>query len=182
MGVDMSYAGAVGAVGSGLAMAFAVLALIAPANESPTSAQRQLEYVASIKSIATEDWALCTSDPTMGGLDPDYAKGIKAIEAQAWDLAVRVLNSAALRDPRNADIHDYVGYAHRGAGQLGAAFEHYNKALTLNPRHRGAHQHLGEAYLMTGNIAKAEEKLGVLERICLIPCEEYEDLKRELGL
>jgi tetratricopeptide (TPR) repeat protein len=182
VGVDMTYGRAGDMVGGVLVMAFAAVASFAPTNESPTAAQRKSDYVASMKSIAAEDWALCTSDPTIARLDTDYANGIKAIEAQAWDVAIRLLNSAALRDTRNADVHDYLGYAYQGAGQLGAALEHYNKALTLNPRHRGAHRHLGEAHLMAGNTAKVEEHLAALERICLIPCEEYAGLKRELGV
>ena len=52
------------------------------------------------------------------------------------------------------------------------------QALTFNPRHRAAHQHRGEAYLTIGNLAAAEEHLAALERICLIPCDEYGDLQR----
>jgi len=48
-------------------------------------------------------------------------------------------------------------------------------------RHRGAHEYVGEAYLLVGNLAKAEEHLNALKTICLIPCEEYEDLKRAVA-
>jgi len=48
-------------------------------------------------------------------------------------------------------------------------------------RHRSAHEHLGEAYLVQGDLSKAEEHLATLERICLIPCEEYDDLKRAIA-
>jgi len=65
--------------------------------------------------------------------------------------------------------------------QLDAALRHYRQAATLNPRHRSAHEHLGEAYLMLGNRAKAEEQLATLERICLISCTEFDDLKRVLA-
>ena len=58
---------------------------------------------------------------------------------------------------------------------------HYQAALTLNPRHRSAHEHLGETYLVQGNLAKAEEHLATLERICLIPCDDYDDLKRAIA-
>ena len=50
----------------------------------------------------------------------------------------------------------------------------------LNPRHRGAHEHLGEAYLVLGESTKAEQLLAALENLCLIPCEEYNDLKRAI--
>jgi hypothetical protein len=60
-----------------------------------------------------------------------------------------------------------------------AAFAHYKRALELNPRHRGAHEYVGEAYLLVGALAKAEEHLAALQRICLLPCEELADLERD---
>jgi tetratricopeptide (TPR) repeat protein len=116
--------------------------------------------------------------PKEGQLDPDYAAGKAAIAGKDWKAAIRSLSSAALRDTRNADIENYLGYAYRQSGQLQLAFAHYERALQLNPRHRGAHEYIGEAYLMANNLTKAEEHLAALQRICLIPCEEYEDLKK----
>jgi tetratricopeptide (TPR) repeat protein len=105
-------------------------------------------------------------------LDPDYASGRRAVEAKDWKTAIRLLSSAALRDTRNAEIQNYLGYAYRNSGELSAAFKHYARALQINPRHRGAHEYLGEAYLMVNNVAKAEEHLAELKKICLIPCQE----------
>ncbi len=119
-------------------------------------------------------------DPAAVKLDPDYAAGKKAIEAKDWAVAIRSLTSAALRDTRNPDIQNYLGYAYRNAGQMDQAFKHYGRALELNPRHRGAHEYVGEAYLIVGNLPKAEEHLAALRSICLIPCEEYEDLKKKV--
>ena len=116
-----------------------------------------------------------------GQLDPDYAAGKAAIAAKDWSVAIRSLSSAALRDTRNADIENYLGYAYRQSGQLPVAFTHYERALQLNPRHRGAHEYIGEAYLIANNLTKAEEHLAALQRICLIPCEEYEDLKKAVA-
>jgi len=118
--------------------------------------------------------------PDAEQLDPEYAAGKTAMEAKNWDAAIRAFSSAALRDPRNADIQNYLGYAYRKTGQLELAFKHYQRALQLNPRHRGAHEYVGEAYLIVNNLAKAEEHLAALHKICLIPCEEYEDLKKSI--
>jgi tetratricopeptide (TPR) repeat protein len=90
-------------------------------------------------------------NPAAVELDPDYAAGKKAIEAKQW--------GAAIAATRNVDIQNYLGYAYRNAGQLDAAFRHYERALTLSPRHRGAHEYVGEAYLIVNNLAKAEEHL-----------------------
>ena len=121
-------------------------------------------------------------DAAAAKLDPDYAAGKQAIDAKDWPAAIKLLNSsAALRDTRNADIQNYLGYAYRNAGQFDLAFRHYQRALQLNPRHRGAHEYVGEAYLMVHKLAKAEEHLAALQKICLIPCEEYEDLKTKIA-
>jgi tetratricopeptide (TPR) repeat protein len=121
-------------------------------------------------------------DPAAAKLDPDYAAGRKAIETKNWSAAIKSLSSAALRDTRNADIQNYLGYAYRNAGQMDLAFKHYGRALQLNPRHRGAHEYVGEAYLMVSNLPKAEEHLSKLQGICLLPCEEYDGLRKKIEI
>ena len=133
-------------------------------------------------------WPGCVSadpteeNPAAAALDPEYAAGKRAIEAKDWVAAITALSSAALRDTRNADIQSYLGFAYRKSGQLDLAFRHYGRALRLNPRHRGAHEYVGEAYLMVRDVKKAEEHLAALKRICLIPCEEYDDLEKAIAL
>jgi tetratricopeptide (TPR) repeat protein len=134
-----------------------------------------------------EDWPVCTtmafvaSDAEWAQLDPDFKAGKRALGAEDWNGAIAAFELAALRDPLNADIQNYIGYAYRRLRQLGPAIGHYQQALILNPRHRGAHEHLGEAYLVLGESAKAEQLLAALENLCLIPCEEYDDLKRAIA-
>jgi tetratricopeptide (TPR) repeat protein len=138
-------------------------------------------------SITTEDWPICTTmssvetDADWAQLEPDFKAGKKALNAGDWNGAIAAFELAALRDPTNADIQNYIGYAHRRLRQLGPAMGHYQQALTLNPRHRSAREHLGEAYLVLGEPTKAEQLLVELENLCLIPCEEYEDLKRAIA-
>lgn len=119
-------------------------------------------------------------DPTGAQRDIDYANGKKAIDAKDWMTAIKRLGSAALRDTKNADIQNYLGYAYRNAGNMELAFKHYARALELSPRHRGAHEYMGEAYLLVDNLQKAEEHLAALQKICLIPCEEYDDLAKKI--
>jgi tetratricopeptide (TPR) repeat protein len=138
-------------------------------------------------TLAQEDWPICTTMAAMGSdadwaqLDPDFAAGKKALVAGDWNAAIVALELAALRDPRNADIQNYIGYAHRRLRQLGPAMQHYQQALVFNRRHRSAHEHLGELFLVLGEPAKAEEQLAALENICLIPCDEYDDLQRAIA-
>jgi tetratricopeptide (TPR) repeat protein len=118
--------------------------------------------------------------PSAGATDSDYVAGKKAAEAKDWKNAIRLLGKAGLQDDRNPDLQNLLGYAYRNSGNFDLAFKHYERALALNPRHRGAHEYVGEAYLLVGNLAKAEEHLGALREICLIPCEEYADLKAKI--
>ena len=139
-------------------------------------------------TLALEDARICTSMGQFGSeddwvqLDPDFAAGKKALGAEDWSGAIAALRLASLRDPRNADIRNYIGYAHRRLLQWGPAMQHYQQALVLNPRHRGAHKHLGELYVVLGDLAKAQEHLTALERICLIPCVELGDLERAIAM
>jgi len=131
-----------------------------------------------------EGWPICTtmasvaSDADWAQLDPDFKAGKKALRAENWNGAIAAFEFAALRDPTNANIQNYIGYAYRRLRQMGPAIGHYQKALMLNSRHRSAHEHLGEAYLVLGEPARAQQLLTTLENLCLLPCEEYDDLKR----
>src|SRR5689334_17912676 len=136
-------------------------------------------------AIAADAWSICTTmsiasdavDADWAQLDPDFKAGKRALAAEDWNQAIVAFKMAALRDPQNADIQNYIGYAYRRLRQLGPAMGHYQRALMLNPRHRSAHEHLGEAYLVLGDAAKAEQMLVALGNLCLIPCQEYDDLK-----
>ena len=85
--------------------------------------------------LPLEDWPICTTMAAMGSeadwaqLDPDFAAGKKALVAEDWNGAIAALKLAALRDPRNADIQNYIGYAYRRLRQLGPAMQHYQQAL-----------------------------------------------------
>lgn len=110
---------------------------------------------------------------------PDWVEGKKAVEAQDWKRAVEHLSKAASAEPKNADIHNWLGFANRKLGNLEAAFSAYNEALKLDPRHRNAHEYIGEAYLLVNDVARAEQHLAELQKLCSpIPCEEYKELKR----
>ncbi len=60
------------------------------------------------------------------------------------------------------------------------ALAHYGRALELEPEHRGANEYLGELYLDLGQLAKAEERLQVLDKACFFGCEEYSELKAKI--
>jgi len=169
------------------AAALALYLLTTPARQDPAAASTGADSAVAEVAIPVEAWPICSSMGSMvesadwAALDPDFAAGKRAIVAGDWNGAIKTLTLAGLRDDRNADIQNYLGYVYRRLRQLDPAMRHYQQALTLNPRHRSAHEHLGEAYLVQGDLIKAEEHLAALERICLIACEEYDDLKRAIA-
>jgi tetratricopeptide (TPR) repeat protein len=161
--------------------------LIAPARQDRVAASASPDNPASKGTDPPEAWPICSTmagmleTPDWATLDPDFATGKRAIAAGDWEGAIKALTNAGLRDARNADIQNYLGYTYRRLRQFDPAMQHYQQALTLNPRHRSAHEHLGEAYLTQGDLAKAKEHLTALEQICLLPCHEYDDLKRAIA-
>jgi tetratricopeptide (TPR) repeat protein len=161
--------------------------LTAPARQDRAATSARAGNAVSGMVTPAEAWPICstmsamTETPDWAALDPDFAAGKRAIGAGDWEAAIKALTNAGLRDARNADIQNYLGYAYRRQRQVDPAMRHYQQALMLNPRHRSAHEHLGEAYLTQGDLAKAEEHLTALERICLIPCDEYDDLRRAIA-
>jgi len=161
--------------------------LTAPARQDRAATSARAGNAVSGTVSPAEAWPICSTmaamaeTPDWAALDPDFAAGKRAIVAGDWNGAINALTSAALRDARNADIQNYLGYAYRRLRQVDPAMRHYQQALRLNPRHRSAHEHLGEAYLVQGDLTKAKEHLTALERICLIPCDEYDDLRRAIA-
>ena len=113
--------------------------------------------------------------------DPQYTEAVAAIKARQYAKAIPLLSAYVARVGDDADAENYLGYASRQTGDMTAAFAHYQRALALNPKHRGAHEYVGEAYLMTGNLAKAEEHLKVLDGLCTFSCPEYRDLKSAIA-
>jgi tetratricopeptide (TPR) repeat protein len=167
-------------IATALGILTAVLAayfLNAPARQDLAARPGVNETVAE-QAIPFDVWPICSS---MASLDSDFAAGKRAMVAGDWNAAIKALTSAGLRDARNADIQNYLGYVYRRLRQFDRAMHYYERALALNPRHRSAHEHLGEAFLVQGDLAKASEHLAALERICLIPCEEHDDLKQAIA-
>ncbi|MCD6041659.1 MAG: hypothetical protein K0R40_1262 [Burkholderiales bacterium] len=106
-----------------------------------------------------------------------------ATARQDWSAAQNLLKDAVSADPGNANYHNLYAYSMRkGASpDMNLVFKHYNEALRIDPKHRGAHEYIGEAYLMVGNVAKAKEHLGTLDKLCFLPCSEYSDLKKAIA-
>jgi Flp pilus assembly protein TadD len=147
-----------------------------------------LVLAGSLTSVATQvaaaDTSVSAPVPASPSVSERLAAARKAIDAKDWGKAMAELSQAVRDDPRNADVHNLLGYSYRKRANpdLAKAFEHYNTALKLNPKHKGAHEYIGEAYLMDKKPAEAEKHLAQLQTLCgNKTCEEYEDLAKSIA-
>lgn len=121
-----------------------------------------------------------TAPSPSAAADLDKARAL--IAKQDWKAAIDVLQRAARIAPKNADVHNLLGYSYRNAGRLDDALREYTIALDLDPDHRGAHEYIGVAYLSAKQPEKAKEHLAKLERLCGgTSCEEYRDLAQAIA-
>ena len=88
--------------------------------------------------------------------DAEYTAAVKAIKAESYSTAIRLLQGVVARDGQNADAYNWLAYATRKNGDAAAAIPIYEKALAIDPKHRGAHEYIGEAYLVLGDLPKAK--------------------------
>ena len=99
------------------------------------------------------------------------------IEKGDYEEALAELTEFVQAEPTSADAFNWLGYANRKLGRLKEAEGAYARALQLDPDHKGAHEYAGELRLMLDDLEGAERHLGELDRICLLGCEEYDELK-----
>ncbi|HMH18788.1 MAG TPA: tetratricopeptide repeat protein, partial [Burkholderiales bacterium] len=103
------------------------------------------------------------------------------IAAKNWSAAIDELKR--INDTGNADWNNLMGYSLRKGPtpDFAGAEKFYNEALRIDPKHRGALEYSGELYLQTGDLAKAEQRLATLDKLCTFGCEEYSDLKKAIA-
>lgn len=111
----------------------------------------------------------------------DLTQARALIAKQDWNAAIAELKRAVRSAPKNADVHNLLGYSYRNAGQIDKAFSEYEIALGIDPKHRGAHEYVGVAYLIAKRPDKANEHLAALKSICGENCEEYQDLAKAIA-
>ena len=96
---------------------------------------------------------------------------------KARKLYLKALNKfekAYIKDKKNADLLNYLGYALRKTGDFEKAEKFYLEGLEIKPNHNGINEYLGELYIKTNRIELAKERLEVLKDC---KCEEFEELK-----
>jgi Flp pilus assembly protein TadD len=113
---------------------------------------------------------------------PDKLDTVRAqITAKNWPGAIDELKR--VNDTGDADWNNLMGYSLRKGPtpDFAGAEKFYNEALRIDPKHRGALEYSGELYLMTGDLAKAEQRLAILDKACWLGCEEFSDLKKAIA-
>ncbi len=104
-----------------------------------------------------------------------------AVKAERWPEAIKLLEQAIDRSPKDADAFNLLAYSQRKSGQIEKALKNYKIALKIDPDHLGAHEYIGEAYVLLGNAKEAQVHLKHLERLCPKGCEERDDLQRAIS-
>ena len=112
--------------------------------------------------------------------NPDWKSAKNSIANKDYAKAVHHLQNYIAKNPKNANAHNYMGYAFRHMGKLKESGAAYKKALTINPRHLGALEYQGQLFLKLGQVEKAKSNLARLDNLCLFGCEEYNTLKNAI--
>lgn len=110
----------------------------------------------------------------------EYLRAERMVRVGAYEEAIGLFEEILETEPRNADVLNYLGYSHRKLGETGEALDYYLAALKSEPEHVGANEYLGELYLEMGDLAKAEERLSILQRACS-GCAEEDELAEKIA-
>ncbi|MEO8038719.1 MAG: tetratricopeptide repeat protein [Betaproteobacteria bacterium] len=141
----------------------------------------QTLIAALLVASSTTAFANLGDETAAASSDANFVAGRRAIDALDWAGAIAAMQKAIAAEPNNAAAYNWLGFAQRKQGNYDAAFKAYREALRLDPDSKSVHEYIGEAYLATNQLAKAEEHLAELGRLCSpIPCEELKDLRRAI--
>ncbi len=125
--------------------------------------------------FATPVWAAgsYSYEPSASKLINDAKKLIKK---EKYIRAIGKLEKAQREEPNNADIFNYLGFAHRKIGDYENSKIFYKEALAIQPDHKLALEYQGELFLTLRDINSAQSNLRKLEALCPQGCDELKDL------
>jgi hypothetical protein len=128
-------------------------------------------------------FAAADTDTSGKSVDPVLERAADASGRKDWTGAQAILKEGLSKSPGNAEYHNMYAYNLRKGPNpdMSLVFRHYNEALRIDPKHRGANEYLGEAYLMVNNLPKAKEQLATLDKLCVLSCREYSELKKSIA-
>ena len=110
----------------------------------------------------------------------NYQEAVSYIKKSDYSSAIPLLKRELEKNSRDADAHNYMGYALRKSNDLKNSAVHYAKALEINPKHLGALEYQGELFLTIGNLDLAKANLQKLDKLCWLGCDEYDDLRASI--
>ena len=90
--------------------------------------------------------------------DP-IAEGVKALEAQNYPLAIKMLSQAVEKDPKDFYSQFHLALAYSGANQDGLAIDGYRNTLALKPKLYEAELNLGILLIQNHKPAEAIDVL-----------------------
>lgn len=121
------------------------------------------------------------SSPKVPTARENFENGKKAVYAAKYDRAIRLMNKVVAEQPKNADAHNYIGFAYRKMGKLQQAAASYQKVFAINANHKGALEYQGELFLKQNNLAGAQANLAKLTGLCPSGYKEQVELKRAIA-
>lgn len=114
------------------------------------------------------------------GYEPSASKLIndakKLIKNDKHERAIKKLKKAIKEEPDNADIYNYLGFAHRKIGDYDNSKIYYEEALSIEPDHKLALEYQGELFLKLDHVHSAQSNLLKLRMLCPEGCDELTDL------
>ena len=114
------------------------------------------------------------------GYEPSASKLIndakKLIKNDKHERAIKKLKKAIKEEPDNADVYNYLGFAHRKIGDYDNTKTYYKKALSIQPDHKLALEYQGELFLRLDDVQSAQSNLAKLKLLCPSGCDELADL------
>jgi Flp pilus assembly protein TadD len=130
-------------------------------------------------------FAMGSSSTTTSSVPLEFTKAKKLVDGKNYKSAVPLLEKFVKKRPKNADAWNLLAYSNRKLENFDVALTQYKTALKIAPTHKGANEYLGELYLKIGELAKAQEQLAVLNRMCtggFVGCAEYNELKEKVAV
>jgi Tfp pilus assembly protein PilF len=103
---------------------------------------------------------------------PLLVQGQAAAAEGKYELATDLLESALAADPRSRTAYLALADVARKQGLPGKSIRLYRQALALDPNDRVALAGQGEALIDKGAVAKAQENLAKLAKLCRGNCPE----------
>ncbi len=85
-------------------------------------------------------------------------KAIQLLREGLYNESVEFLEEALRENPKDLDLHLYLGYAYAKLDQLEKSIETLVKAVDVAPTSPKAHYNLGVAYHKAHNLTEAKEE------------------------